>query len=280
MVENTDDLFRFVSALRAHTSYDLSDYSDRSLRRRLYKVLDDERISLTELIRRISTDPVYSEHVVEAITVNTSELFRDPSVWLLLRSRIYPKFKAQNYLNIWHAGCSMGQEVYSDLMLLNELGLYDKARVYASDINAKILAAAQRGEYRYRFNLSYIDNFDLVINTNPLNYEEKPGVPYSRYFQIDEVKDLICMNPELRKKPVFRNNDLVKGVNPFFVRYDVIFCRNVLIYFNAALQNRLFEVFYRNLYPGGVLVLGAHESIVGSWAEKFDRLSQVYLRKD
>ena len=279
-VGNTDDLSRFVKALRTYTTYDLSDYSDRSLLRRLYKVLDDERISLDELIGNIAKDASYGDHVVEAITVNTSELFRDPSVWLLLRSRIYPRFKTQNYLNIWHAGCSMGQEVYSNLMLLNELGLYEKARVYASDINQKILTAAQLGEYRYRFNLSYLDNFDLVVNTNPLNYEEKLNVSYSKYFDIDEAKDLIRMHDFLRKKPTFRANDLVKGVNPFFVRYDVIFCRNVLIYFNAALQNKLFEVFYRNLYPGGILVLGAHESILGSWADRFERISQVYMRKD
>jgi cheR methyltransferase, SAM binding domain len=279
-VENSDDLFRFVAALRAYTSYDLSDYSDRSLRRRLYKVLDDEKITIEELLQRLAQEPAYGERIVEAITVNTSELFRDPSVWLLLRSRIYPKYKTQAYLNIWHAGCSMGQEVYSNLMLLNELGLYDKARVYASDINAKILAAAQRGEYRYRFNLSYLDNFDLVINTNPLNYEEKLAIPYSKYLKIDEAKDLIKIHDDLRQKPIFRRNDLVKGVNPFFVRYDIIFCRNVLIYFNAALQNRLFEVFYRNLYPGGILVLGVHESIIGSWANKFERLSHVYVRKD
>ena len=279
-MENSDDLFRFVAALRAYTSYDLSDYSDRSLRRRLYKVLDDEKITIEELLQRLAQEPAYGERIVEAITVNTSELFRDPSVWLLLRSRIYPKYKTQAYLNIWHAGCSMGQEVYSNLMLLNELGLYDKARVYASDINAKILAAAQRGEYRYRFNLSYLDNFDLVVNTNPLNYEEKLAIPYSKYLKIDEAKDLIKIHDDLRQKPIFRRNDLVKGVNPFFVRYDIIFCRNVLIYFNAALQNRLFEVFYRNLYPGGILVLGVHESIIGSWANKFERLSHVYVRKD
>ena len=279
-MENSDDLFRFITALRAYTSYDLSDYSDRSLRRRLYKVLDDERITIDELLSQLAKDPSYGDQLVEAITVNTSELFRDPSVWLLLRSRIYPKFKAQTYLNVWHAGCSMGQEVYSNLMLLNELGLYEKARVYASDINAKIIQVAQKGEYRYRFNRSYLDNFDLVINTNPLNYEEKLAIPYAKYFNIDEARDLITIHPALRKKPTFRWNDLVKGINPFFVRYDIIFCRNVLIYFNASLQNRLFEMFYRNLYPGGILVLGVHESIIGSWANKFERLSQVYVRKD
>ena len=82
-MENSDDLFRFITALRAYTSYDLSDYSDRSLRRRLYKVLDDQRITIDELLAQLAKDPSYGEQLVEAITVNTSELFRDPSVWLL-----------------------------------------------------------------------------------------------------------------------------------------------------------------------------------------------------
>ena len=99
-MENSDDLFRFITALRSYTSYELSDYSDRSLRRRLYKVLDDQRITIDELLAQLAKDPSYGEQLVEAITVNTSELFRDPSVWLLLRSRIYPKFKAQTYLNV------------------------------------------------------------------------------------------------------------------------------------------------------------------------------------
>ena len=136
------------------------------------------------------------------------------------------------------------------------------------------------GCYRYRFNLSYLDNFDRVINTNPLNYEEKPEVPYSKYFTIDKERDEIRMHDFLRQKIRFRRNDLVRCANPFFMKFDIIFCRNVVIYFNNQLQNRIFEMFYQNLYPGGVLVLGLHESIVGLMAERYSRMAQVYVRRD
>lgn len=274
------DLDVFINALRQHTAYDLSDYSDRSLRRRVQKILDDEGFSFSDLIRRISSDVSYGELVVNRITVNTSELFRDPSVWLHLRGRMYPRFRSYSRINVWHAGCSMGQEVYSNAVLLNEMGLLDRSKLFASDINAEILKKAQRGLYRYRFNLSYIDNFEQVVNTNPLNYEEELSVPFSKYFVIDKERDTIEVRPFLRELPLFRRNDLVRVTNPFFVKYDVVFCRNVIIYFNSQLQNRLFEMFYRNMYPGGVLILGSHESILGPWADHFTRVGPVYLRND
>ena len=246
-MENTVDeeqLCQFVGALRQHTAFDLSDYSERSLRRRIAKLLDDERIPLSSLLQRIALDPCYGERVMNRITVNTSELFRDPPVWITLRRSIYPSFRTHSQINIWHAGCSMGQEVYSDMMLLNELGLLEHARICASDINSDILGQAALGCYRYRFNLSYLDNFDRVINTNPLNYEEKPEVPYSKYFTIDKERDEIRMHDFLRQKIRFRRNDLVRCANPFFMKFDIIFCRNVVSYFNNQLQNRIFEMFY------------------------------------
>jgi cheR methyltransferase, SAM binding domain len=282
-MENTVDeeqLCQFVGALRQHTTFDLSDYSERSLRRRIAKLLDDEHIPLSTLLQRIALDPCYGERVMNRITVNTSELFRDPPVWITLRRSIYPSFRTHSQINVWHAGCSMGQEVYSDMMLLNELGLLEHARICASDINSDILGQAALGCYRYRFNLSYLDNFDRVINTNPLNYEEKPEVPYSKYFTIDKERDEIRMHDFLRQKIRFRRNDLVRCANPFFMKFDIIFCRNVVIYFNNQLQNRIFEMFYQNLYPGGVLVLGLHESIVGLMAERYSRMAQVYVRRD
>lgn len=272
-------LERFVEVLRSCSAYDLSDYSDKSLRRRLDKLLEDEHLQEDELLARIQRDPLYAEHVVNTITVNTSELFRDPPMWQALRVRMLAQYAKQSTVNIWHAGCSRGQEVYSMLILLEEMGLFDRARVYASDINGLMLALAAQGEYRFRFNLSYLDNFDQVVNVNPLNYEERPSVSYSKYIAIDRDRDVMRMDDRLRSKPVFRQNDLVRCENPFYVKFDIIFCRNVIIYFNSQLQNRLFEFFHRHLYPGGILVLGHHEMILGPWADSFNRMSHLYIKK-
>ena len=164
---------------------------------------------------------------------------------------------------IWHAGCSSGQEVYSMLILLNELNMFEKAKVFATDLNTNMLESAKRGVYRYRFNLNYFDNFDKVIKENPYNYEDIKEVDYNKYFEIDKAKDTITMSKFLRDKTIFRKHDLVNDKNIFYSKFDIIFCRNVIIYFNNQLQNRVIEMFSNNLYRDGYLVLGAHESIFG-----------------
>lgn len=167
-----EELACFVKTLRDNGGYDLSDYSDKSLKRRLQKVLDDSRLPFGSFISNIKQDNIFSEKVLKDITVNTTELFRDPQMWQMLRHRILPRFKANKTINIWHAGCSTGQEVYSMLILLNEMGLLEKVKVVATDINGDVLDIARKGQYKYRFNINYLDNYDQVIKQNPFNYEE------------------------------------------------------------------------------------------------------------
>ncbi|HNS30292.1 MAG: CheR family methyltransferase [Tenuifilaceae bacterium] len=279
MVVTDQDLINFVVALKGSSNYDLSEYSDKSLKRRLQKVLADFNVDMAGLISSVKNYPVFAENIVKEITVNTTELFRDPPVWHMLRSRILPRFKNNSTINIWHAGCSTGQEVYSMMILLNELGMLDKAKIFASDINTDVLETAKKGVYKYRFNIGYLDNFDKVIKQNPLNYEEFNDVPYEKYFDIDKVKDVITMKKNLSEKPIFRKHDLVQDGNLFFAKFDLILCRNVIIYFNYSLQNKVFELFHSNLYTKGVLLLGMHETILGPWAAKFEKLGQAYIKK-
>ena len=279
MTISDQDLLYFLSSLKNSSKYDLTEYSDKSLKRRLQKVLTDYNMSISELSLNIKGDSAFAEKIVKEITVNTTELFRDPQVWHMLKSRILPRFKNNKNINIWHAGCSTGQEVYSMLILLNEMGMFEKAKVFASDLNTDVLEEAKKGTYRYRFNIGYLDNFDKVIKQNPLNYEEFNDVPYENYFTIDKVKDSITMKKFLTEKPIFRKHDLVKDGNLFFAKFDLILCRNVIIYFNYSLQNKVFDLFHSNLYPKGVLLLGMHETILGPWASKFEKLGQSYIKK-
>lgn len=273
------DLQYFISTLKNVSRYDLSEYSDKSLKRRLQKILEDDNITLMNLIANLKTDKNIIEQTVKNITVNTTELFRDPPIWHLLRSRVLPRFKNNKTINIWHAGCSTGQEVYSMMILLNEMDMLEKARIFASDINSDVLEVAKAGTYKYRFNLGYLDNFDKVIKQNPLNFEEYNDIPYEKYFTIDKIKDALTMKKFLTEKPIFRKHDLVNDGNIFFAKFDLILCRNVIIYFNYSLQNKVFDLFYSNLYPKGILLLGMHETILGPWTNKFDRLGQAYVKK-
>ncbi len=276
---SSEEVNKFIDSIKRVSTYDFSDYSERSFKRRLDKVLNDNRMNVDELINKLGKDKDFLERVIKDITVNTTELFRDPELWITLKYRILPKFRKNKSIFIWHAGCSSGQEIYSMLILLAELDLFDKAKVFATDINTDMLERAKEGEYRYRFNLQYLDNFDKVIKENPYNYEDVKDVPYERYFDIDKTQDAIRMKKFLRDKTVFRKHDLVNDKNIFYSKFDIIFCRNVIIYFNNNLQNKVLELFSNNLYRDGYMILGAHESILGPVSNNFERTKGVYKKK-
>ena len=278
MTITEQDFQLFLFALKTSSKYDFSDYSEKSLKRRLQKVLTDNKLNITALVNKIKNDPVFVEKTIKEITVNTTELFRDPQVWHAVRYAILPKLKNNSVINIWHAGCSTGQEVYSMMIILNELGLLDRAKIYATDINDDVMEIAYKGEYKYRFNIGYLDNFDKVIKENPYNYEEYFDIPYDKYFKIDKASDSIQMNDFLRDKPVYKKLDLVRDGNPMYVKFDIIFCRNVIIYFNYNLQSKVFDLFHRNLYDNSALVLGMHETILGSYSVKFQKKGHVYYK--
>jgi len=274
-----EDIDRLIHTIRLYSPYDFSEYSIKSFTRRIEKILIDNKLDIDGLISKLRKDYNFLEQVVKDITVNTTELFRDPKIWQTLRYRVLTKFENVNKINIWHAGCSTGQEVYSMLILLNEMDLFDKANVFATDINQDVLDVAKSGEYKYRFNLDFFDSFNKVIRENPYNFDDYREVPYSKYFEVDKNKDIIKMKPFLTKKPLFRKQDLVKDGNIFYTRFDVILCRNVLIYFNHSLQNKIFELFHQSLFDKGFLVLGAHESMLGAVASKYIRKGLVYVKK-
>ncbi|MBN3034434.1 MAG: hypothetical protein JW861_02545, partial [Bacteroidales bacterium] len=184
------------------------------------KILHDYKLTTDSLIHKITEDRVFLERIVKDITVNTTELFRDPAIWHALRYDILPGLAHRSPLKIWHAGCSTGQEVFSMMILLNEMGLLEQSGIYATDINADVLETARRGVYRYRFNAGYLNNFDAVIRENPRDHNTYFDVPYSKYFTIDKVRDIIGIKDGLLEKPVYQKMDLVTDPNPFDIKFD------------------------------------------------------------
>jgi chemotaxis protein methyltransferase CheR len=267
----------FVDRIKNISDYDFTGYSDKSLKRRLAKVLYDNDLEFGAFLDKIEQNNSFLEKIVKDITVNTTELFRDPVVWNAIRYDILPLLRDRKPLNIWHAGCSTGQEVYSMLILLHELELFDTSNLFATDINSDVLELSRAGIYKYLFNLNYLDNFDKVIRQN--NVGQYTDVAYSKYFTIDKTRDIIKMNPFLIDKPVYKKMDLVRDINPFPVKFDLIICRNVIIYFNYELQNKVFKLFYDNLSAGGYLILGIHETILGPFSVYFEKKYQGYFKK-
>ena len=158
---------KFTNTLKSVSQYDFTEYSDKSLTRRLEKILQDREMTMDLLTTKITGDKEFLEIIVKEITVNTTEMFRDPPVWHALKYDILPKFSERDSLKVWHSGCSTGQEVYSMMILLNELGKLEDSKIFGSDLNEDVLEKARKGTYKYRFNVNYLDNFDAVIKENP-----------------------------------------------------------------------------------------------------------------
>ena len=277
-IEN-QDIQEFIITVKAESDYDFTNYSDKSLKRRLSKILLDHQLSPDTLIEKLRQDKAFLEQIVKDITVNTTELFRDPAIWHSLRYDILPMYQNRPRINIWHPGCSTGQEVFSMMILLNEIGLLQKSRIFATDINEDVLNVAREGVYKYRFNEAYLDNFDSVIRENPRDSNLYFDVPYSQYFHIDKTRDKIQMNKHLLDKPAYKKQNLVSDPNPYDEVYDLIICRNVIIYFNYELQNKVFKLFLDNMSQGSCLVLGVHETILGPFANQFEKKFQAYFKR-
>ncbi len=276
MQEEVKDITPFLLALKEGSGNDFTNYSMNSLNRRIIKIMNDFRISFEDLVERVKSDRLFREEVVKKITVHTTDLFRDKELWLFLREKILPRFAEKMKITIWHPGCSTGQEVYSMMILLNEMGLLNKTEIYASDLNPDVLDISRKGKYKFIFNKDYVSNFDSVINPD----RNRKKISHERYFETDRDEDFIVMKEFLRKKPVYRKMDLVRDNNPFKLNFDIIVCRNVIIYFNYDLQNKVFDMFYNNMNENACLILGLHESIIGPCASHFYKNDKVYFKKD
>jgi chemotaxis protein methyltransferase CheR len=273
------ELSQIIQTIRSVSAYDFTEYSEKSLKRRFTKILMDYRITTDGLLHQLRTQKKFVEDIVRKVTVNTTEMFRDPPIWISLRSEILPKLAQKPVIRIWHAGCSTGQEVYSMIILLTEMGLLNKTELYATDLNTDAIDIAKKGIYKYKFNIGYLDNFDKVIRNDVNNPLVVRDIPYQKYFEIDDLSDKIMINKPLLEKPIFAKHDLVRDNNIFNITFDLILCRNVIIYFNYSLQNKIFQLFHSSLFDDGFLMLGFHESILGPFSTKFEKRGYYYLRK-
>jgi chemotaxis protein methyltransferase CheR len=272
------DIHVFANALKKAAGYDFFQYSEKSLKRRISRIMADTHYSMDKLVSEIIADRNFADRIVKEITVNTTELFRDPSIWFELRTRVLPSLLNRKSINIWHAGCSTGQEVYSLLLLLNELELLGKTKVFGSDINSDVLKTAQNGKYRWRFNSHYLTNFYSAFPD--ISEKEKADALFSKYFTIDNNKDELRVNEIITNKAEFVKHDLVTEDCFFFShQFDLILCRNVVIYFNANLQDQVFKSFHEKLAYDGFLLLGIHESILGVGSSLFEKKDIGYIKK-
>lgn len=231
--------------------YDFTYYSRDSLKRRINRLYKFEKVnSYEELSEKIRCDKDYINYFIGRITVNVTEMFRDPEFFEALRKAILPALAERKQIKIWHAGCSSGEEVYSTAILLEEAGLLDRSILYASDINEQVLEIARNGI----FPLS-------LMQLYAKNYLECGGQKdFSSYY--DKVEGGLKLKEVLKKNMIFTNHNLASDSK--FNHFDLIICRNVLIYFDNDLQEKVLTLFDSSLLPNSYLALGEKETIRSS----------------
>jgi chemotaxis protein methyltransferase CheR len=228
--------------------YDFTGYSRASLLRRVQRLFSlDKFPSFAEFRHRLDNDSAYFRRFVEEVTVNVTEMLRDPSFYRTLRGTILPVLATYPFIRIWHAGCSTGEEVYSMAILLKEAGLLHKSLLYGTDVNPLVIEKANRGIFPVSQMQKYSENY---IQSGGLK-------DFSSYYTSNY--QLAKFDSSLMEKMIFSTHNLVSDFS--FNEFQLILCRNVLIYFERDLQSKVFKLFDDSLENFGYLALGSKESL-------------------
>ena len=244
-----------------HYGFDFRSYAYASLRRRLWKRMEAEGlVTVSALQERVLHDPEMMNKLLLDLSINVTAMFRDPLFYVAFREKVVPLLRTYPFFRIWHAGCSTGEEVYSMAILLEEEGLYERARVYATDINEVVVHKAKSGIFPIDRMQEYTENYIKAGGKRS----------FSEYYTAKY--DGALFNPGLLKNVVFSQHNLVTDRS--FSEFNVILCRNVLIYFDKGLQERVHGLFYESLAMFGVLALGSKESLrFSKYEESYESLS-------
>jgi chemotaxis protein methyltransferase CheR len=249
-----------LEAIYRRYGFDFREYAPASLKRRLWRRTHAEGLTtISALQDRVLHDSACMERLLLDLSINVTSMFRDPSFYAAFREKVTPLLRTYPFTRIWIAGCSTGEEVYSLAIVLEEEGLLERTRIYATDINEAVLERARRGV----FNLDKMQEFTQ-------NYLQAGGTrAFSEYYLADY--DGVVFDRRLVENAVFAQHNLVSDRS--FNEFHVIVCRNVMIYFDRSLQERVFNLFHESLVRFGVLALGHKETIrFSSTADQYEEL--------
>jgi chemotaxis protein methyltransferase CheR len=269
-IENIE-LQLLLQAIYLKYGYDFRNYAKASIKRRVLHRMNKEGITnISAMQHKVLYDVSFFERLLLDMSVNVTEMFRDPSFYLAVREQVLPKLAAYDYIKVWHAGCSSGEEAYSMAILLKEANLYDKTQIYATDMNQVVLKQAKEGIFSIRRLQQYTTN-----------YQKSGGKEaFSNYYTAHY--DHVVMDSNLKKNILFSDHNL--AVDNVFGEMHLILCRNVLIYFNRELQDRVIKLFMDSLCDGGFLCLGTKESLrLSKYSNSFDYVlqkEQIYVKKN
>lgn len=253
-----------LQAVYDRYGYDFRNYARASIERRARLFARRNGYEyISELVPKILRNEILFEQLIKEFSITVTELFRDPLSYKELKEKVFPILKTYPFIKIWHAGCATGEEVYSTAILLKEEGLYDKATIYATDFNDEALEFARHGIYP-------LENMKTVTS----NYMQAGGsdVLSNHYYA---KHNSVIFNKSLIKNVMFANHNL--AIDSVFGEMNLIMCKNVLIYFNKTLQNKVLNMFFESLIHGGFLCLGNKESIM--FSEVQDKFEVIDIKE-
>lgn len=237
-----------LEAIFRHYGHDFREYAPASLKRRIAIAMREEKVdTISGLQEKVLHDAACMERLLLTISINVTALFRDPEFFLLLRKRVLPMLGTYPFLRIWHAGCSTGEEVYSMAIMLIEEGLYDRCRIYATDMNSSVLRQAREGIFSA-----------AIAQQGAANYARAGGKRSLSEYYTSAFGEAIFQS-SLRDNIVFSPHNL--ALEGSFNEFHLILCRNVMIYFTKPLQQRVHKLLYDSLSMFGILGIGSKETL-------------------
>ena len=220
-----------------------------------------KKLSFYDLKHKLVNELDFFQDFLEEITVNVTEMFRDPTFYKALNNQVIPYLSTYQHIKIWSAGCSSGEEAYSLAILMSKAGLKDKSFIYGTDVNTVVLNEARKGIYSFRNVKSYAENYQMS------------GLSGSLTDHFTTMYDAATIHSELKVNTLFSVHNLISDT--VFNEFQLISCRNVFIYFETQLQEKILELFYKSLCPHGFLCLGSKETIRSDmFKEKFKAINQ------
>jgi chemotaxis protein methyltransferase CheR len=259
-----------LEAIHRRYSYDFRGYALASLRRRLWHRVHGEGLqTLSGLQERLLHDPACMDRLLRDLSINVTEMFRDPGFYRALRERVFPLLRTYPFIRVWNAGCATGEEIYSLAIALREGDLLERTRIYATDINGGALQSARTGSFPLEHMQRYTENYLAAGGSES----------FSSYYVADS--DQARFDPTLAEGVVFAQHNLVTDGS--FNEFHLIVCRNVMIYFGFDLQEEVLKLFGDSMARFGILALGRKESIRRSGQaecyEALDETERIFRRR-
>ena len=272
--DNNSDNFDIEMDLLLHAiqqkyGYDFRNYSKAHLRRRIMHRLQLNGLStISELQNKVLWEKDFFRLLLQDLSINVTEMFRDPDFYVVFREKIIPVLSTYAHIKVWHAGCATGEEVFSLAIILKEENLLNRTRIYATDFNKNVLEQAKQGIYKKQDMELYSRNYAAAGGKGQLSdyYTAKYGS--------------VMFDKSLSKNVVYADHNLV--TDGVFAEVNLVFCRNVLIYFDKTLQNKVLHLFNDSLAKNGYLCLGTKESIrftdLESSFTAIDKKNKIYKK--